>query len=107
MKIEFFDGISHISDLPAYHPGRAKAGKIELLDIVALTHDIPEDNLRRGEVGTVVHVFPEEEAFEVEFSDRNGQTYQCLSFLPSQLMVLHHEPMETQVDSTPAQLVAD
>ena len=35
MKIEFFDGISHISDLPAYHPGRAKAGKIELLDIVS------------------------------------------------------------------------
>ena len=95
MKIEFFDGISRISDLPEYHPGRAKAGKIELLDIVALTHDIPECNLRRGEVGTVVHIFPDDEAFEVEFSDRNGQMYQCLSFLASQLMVLHHEPMQT------------
>ena len=107
MKIEFFDAISGISDLPEYHPGRAEIGKIELFDVVALTHDIPESNLRRGEVGTVVHIFPNDEAFEVEFSDRNGQTYQCLSFLSSQLIVLHHEPMQTQVDSTPTQLIAD
>ncbi len=107
MKIEFFDGISCISDLPEYHPSSTKAGKIELFDVVALTHDMPECNLRRGEVGTVVHVFPDDEAFEVEFSDRNGQTYQCLSFLSSQLMVLHQEPMQTQIDSTPAQLIAD
>ena len=100
MKIEFFDGISCIRDLPEYYPGSTKVGKIELLDIVALTQDIPEHNLGRGEVGTVVHVFPDDEAFEVEFSDRDGQTYQCLSFLSSQLMVLHHEPMQTQVDST-------
>ena len=107
MKTKFFDGVSCTDELPEYHPGRAEVGKIELFDVVALTHDIPECNLRRGEVGTVVHVFPDDEAFEVEFSDRDGQTYQCLSFLSSQLMVLHHEPMQTQVDSTPAQLIAD
>ena len=107
MKIQFFDSISCISDLPEYHPGSAKVGKIELLDIVALTHDLPEHNLRRGEVGTVVEILADGDAFEVEFSDRDGKTYQCLSFLSSQLMVLHHEPMQTQVDSTPAQLIAD
>jgi hypothetical protein len=68
--------------------------KIRLLDVVALTHAIPEHNLRRGEVGTVVEILSNGDAFEVEFSDRNGQMYKSLSFFPSQLMVLHHEPMQ-------------
>ena len=46
MKIEFFDGVSHIDNLPEYHPaGRTKTKKIKLLDVVALIHDIPERNL--------------------------------------------------------------
>ena len=94
MKIEFFDGVSHIDNLPEYHPaGRTETKKIKLLDVVALIHDIPERNLRRGEVGTVVEILANGDAFEVEFSDRDGQTYESLSFRASELMVLHHEPM--------------
>ena len=52
MKLELFDVVSRIDDLPEYHPGRAEIRKLELLDIVALTHDMPEHNLRRGEVGS-------------------------------------------------------
>lgn len=93
MKIEFFDSISSIGGLPEYHPvGRAEIVEIKLLDVVALTRDIPEHNLKRGEVGTVVEVFSNGDAFEVEFSDRDGQTYESLSFRASELMVLHHEP---------------
>lgn len=93
MKIEFFDGASLIDSLPEYHPtGHTKTKKIKLLDIVALTHDMPERNLRRGEVGTVVEILANGDAFEVEFSDRDGQTYESLSFRASELMVLHHEP---------------
>ena len=66
---------------------------IKLLDVVALTQDVPEHNLKRGEVGTVVEILSNGEAFEVEFSDDNGQMYKCLSFLASQLTVLHHEPI--------------
>ncbi len=93
MKIEFFDGVSLIDNLPEYHPtGRTETKNIKLLDVVALTHDIPDRNLRRGEVGTVVEILANGDAFEVEFSDRDGQTYESLSFRASELMVLHHEP---------------
>ena len=107
MKIKFFDLVTQIDDLPEHNPGSEAVGKVELLDIVAITQDFPEHNLRRGEVGTVVHVFSNDDAFEVEFSDRNGQAYQFLSLRASQLMVLHHEPMQTEVDSISEQLIAD
>ena len=68
--------------------------KIRLLDVVVLTQNVPKYNLKRGESGTVVEVLSNGEAFEVEFSDRNGKMYKSLSFFPSQLMVLHHEPMQ-------------
>ena len=41
---------------------------IRLLDVVALTADLTEHNLRQGQVGTVVEVLAHGEAFEVEFS---------------------------------------
>ena len=66
--------------------------KIELLDAVALTEDMPEYKLHRGQVGTVVEVFNGGEAFEVEFADLNGRTYEMLAIEPSKLMVLQYEP---------------
>lgn len=66
--------------------------KIELLDAVALTEDIPEHKLYRGQVGTVVEVFNDGEAFEIEFADLNGRTYEMLAVEPSKLMVLQYEP---------------
>ncbi len=65
---------------------------IERLDPVALTQDIPEYNLHRGQVGTVVEVFNDGKAFEVEFADLNGRTYELLAVEPSKLMVLHYGP---------------
>ena len=38
---------------------------IKLLDVVALTVDIPEYNLWRGQVGTVVELLADGAAFEV------------------------------------------
>ena len=71
--------------------------KIDLLDVVALTTDLPEYNLQSGQVGTVVEVLADGEAFEVEFSDRDGQTYESLGLRPSQIMVLRFEPTSAQV----------
>ena len=65
---------------------------IKLLDIVALTTDLPEENLWRGQVGTVVEILADGTAFEVEFSDKEGRTYESLGLFPEQLMVLHFEP---------------
>ncbi|AFY43109.1 DUF4926 domain-containing protein [Nostoc sp. PCC 7107] len=64
----------------------------KLLDIVALTIDLPEYNLLRGQVGTIVDILADGDAFEVEFSDRNGQTYESVGLRPEQIMVLHFEP---------------
>jgi hypothetical protein len=65
---------------------------IQLLETVALTVDLPEDNLRRGQVGTVVEILGGGKAFEVEFSDRNGRTYASLGLRPDQMMVLRYAP---------------
>lgn len=66
---------------------------IKLLDVVALAVDLPEHNLWRGQVGTVVEALDEARAFEVEFSDREGRTYESLGLRPDQIIVLHYEPM--------------
>lgn len=65
---------------------------IKLLDVVALTENIPEHHLHRGQVGTIVEVFEDGEAFEVEFSDQSGRTYESIGIEPSKLMVLQYEP---------------
>lgn len=67
--------------------------KIQLLDIVALTVDLPQYNLWRGQVGTVVEILANGAAFEVEFSDRTGRTYESIGLRPEQIMVLHFEPV--------------
>lgn len=48
--------------------------QINLLDVVALVHDLPEQSLIRGQVGTVVESLAPG-MFEVEFSDDEGKTY--------------------------------
>lgn len=65
---------------------------IQLLDVVALTADMPDYGLHRGQVGTVVDVLADGQAFEVEFSDRQGRTYESIGVRPDQLMILHFEP---------------
>ncbi len=64
---------------------------IKLLDVVALTEDLPERGLVRGQVGTVVELLAPE-VYEVEFSDDSGRTYASLALRTDQLMRLHHEP---------------
>jgi len=51
-------------------------------------------DLYRGQVGTVVELLVPD-VFEVEFSDNEGRTYASLALKVEQLLVLHHEPMET------------
>ncbi|GAB1542866.1 hypothetical protein NUACC21_55400 [Scytonema sp. NUACC21] len=72
---------------------------VKLLDVVALTYDLPEYNLWRGQVGTVVEVLASGAAFEVEFSDRNGHTYESIGLRPNQIMVLHFEPVSPDTKS--------
>ncbi len=66
---------------------------IQLLDVVALTEDLPQRGLYRGQVGTVVEALASD-AFEVEFCDDGGQTYASLALRADQLMVLHYRPLQ-------------
>lgn len=66
---------------------------IRLFGVVALTADLPERGLLRGQVGTVVEVLAPG-VFEVEFSDDQGHTYAQLALRDSQLMVLHYRPRQ-------------
>jgi hypothetical protein len=65
-------------------------GEIKLLDTVALIDDIPERQLKRGEVGTVVEILGPD-AFEVEFSNDEGETYAELALREEQLIALHNQ----------------
>ena len=65
--------------------------QILLLDVVALTTDLPDESLCRGQVGTVVELL-DPSFIEVEFVDRDGQTYAMLPLRADQLMVLHFQP---------------
>jgi hypothetical protein len=66
---------------------------IQLLDVVALTTDLPEKGLLGGQVGTVVEVLAPG-VFEVEFSDEQGHTYAQLALKADQLLVLHYQPQQ-------------
>jgi hypothetical protein len=67
--------------------------KITLLDVVALTEDLPQYSLHRGQVGTVVEVH-RENAFEIEFVDPvTGRTYAVAPARADQLILLHYAPV--------------
>ena len=67
--------------------------KIRVLDVVALTEDLPKHGLRRGQVGTVGEALAPG-VFEVEFSDNDGRAYATLAVQAEQLLVLRYEPAE-------------
>ena len=81
---------------------KMSANPIKLLDVVALIVDLPDCNLWRGQVGTVVEILADGKAFEVEFSDRDGRTFESLGLRSEQIMVLHFEP--TSPDFKPEML---
>ena len=63
------------------------------LDVVALTEDLPDRGLVRGQVGVVVELLAPGVA-EVEFSNDRGQAYAQLALRRSQVLVLKYEPQQ-------------
>jgi Domain of unknown function (DUF4926) len=66
--------------------------EMDNLAVVALLNDLPENNLRRGQVGTIVETLAPD-VYEVEFSDDDGRTYASLAVPAARLIRLHHEPV--------------
>ena len=65
---------------------------IEVLSVVALLQDLPEEGLVRGQVGTVVENWAQG-IYEVEFCDDSGRTYAMVALKAAQLIRLHHKPV--------------
>jgi hypothetical protein len=49
------------------------------IDLVVLTRDLPEKNLRAGDIGTVVVVHKAGAGYEVEFATLGGRTLTVLT----------------------------
>jgi hypothetical protein len=62
-------------------------------DVVALLEDMPEKNLRRGEVGTIVEIW-QVGVSEVELSGTDGVAYAMAALREDQLMKLYMEPAQ-------------
>jgi hypothetical protein len=64
--------------------------ELSILDIVALTENLPQHKLYRGQVGTIVEELAPN-VYEVEFSDDNGVAYSLQELYADQLMLLHYQ----------------
>ena len=73
---------------------------IKETEIVVLTRDIPDYKLKIGDIGTVVHRYKEEIAFEVEFVNTEGETIAVLTLDKDSIRpitskeILHVRPFE-------------
>jgi hypothetical protein len=54
-------------------------------DVIVLTRDLPECDLRAGDVGAVVHVYAEGKAYEVEFVTGAGHTLAVETLQPKDI----------------------
>lgn len=52
---------------------------IHELDPVVLMRDVPEHGLKKGDVGAVVHCYPDDATVEVEFVTAGGKTVAVLT----------------------------
>lgn len=64
--------------------------QIQELDVVAVAADLPEENLVRGQVGTMVDL-PGNGTALVEFSDENGVGYAFVRIPTSLLLLLKYK----------------
>ncbi|KKQ51859.1 DUF4926 domain-containing protein [Candidatus Woesebacteria bacterium RIFCSPHIGHO2_01_FULL_39_17] len=55
------------------------------LDTVVLKKDIKEYGLKKGDIGTVVHVYDKEKAMEVEFVTALGKTIALVTLAKNEI----------------------
>ena len=63
---------------------------IQILDVVALIQNIPQENLSKGNIRTVVE-FLDNDDFLVEFCDKSGRTVKMLELSNTQIMKINFE----------------
>jgi hypothetical protein len=55
-----------------------------------LTVDFPDIKLKAGDVGTVVHIYDDGAAYEIEFFALDGRTLDVVTVEASQVRAVHH-----------------
>ena len=65
----------------------------KILEIVTLNHEISEYGLAEGETGTIVDVYDNGSAYEVEFINSQGKTVALLTLDSSDLCPLEISPI--------------
>lgn len=65
------------------------ANKFRLLQVVELLHSFPDDHLKPGARGTIVHEHTvPSEAYEVEFCDKDGKTIAMITVGPNDIALV-------------------
>ena len=64
--------------------------KIKEHDCVVLTADLPDEKLKLGDVGAVVHIHKAGAAYEVEFMTLDGHTVAVVTVASNQLRPVSH-----------------
>ncbi|MFQ5795704.1 MAG: DUF4926 domain-containing protein [Candidatus Bipolaricaulia bacterium] len=60
----------------------------ELFDVVELIVDLPEQDLYAGMQGTIIEIHNADAAYEVEFTDEQGQALNFMALRPEQFVVV-------------------
>jgi len=67
-------------------------------DLVVLTADMDNGRLKEGDVGTILTVYSEGKAFEVEFVTLTGEAVAVETLLPHQIRAVRSSEMLTARD---------
>lgn len=72
---------------------------LQELDSVVLTVDLPDHRLRAGDLGTIVHIYPSGERYELEVFTVTGKTLDVITVTRDQIRplsdreVMHARPL--------------
>jgi Domain of unknown function (DUF4926) len=77
-------------------PIKPESVTFQLLDCVALARSLPEFELVEGDVGTIVEVYKEGQAFEVEFNTEEGFLAALLTMAPNDLRAPTPQELQNQ-----------
>ena len=61
------------------------------LERVALTQDLPEQGLKAGDIGMIVHVYGNHKGYEVEFVTLSGDLLALVSVYPAHIRPLEND----------------
>jgi hypothetical protein len=70
-------------------------------DLVVLGTSVPSEGLVAGDVGTVVHIYHDGQAYEVEFTTLEGKTAAVITVEASQIRSVGHREISHARELTP------